>query len=105
MTKFIIKTYDQELANEIWTLQAEGVRIEQSMAKAEGFLAEVIVYVSLAASLFTFARALFELIKSKQKTSQKETITIVHTQKGQADLEKLIISYEKSIHIEVKKED
>lgn len=105
MTKFIIETFDNELAREIWTLQTEGIRIEQEMKRAEGFLERIEVYIDIAKILIPFAIALFELIKSKQKSTQKKTKTIIHTQKSQVDLKKLIATYEESIHIEVQEED
>lgn len=105
MTTFNIETFDHELAREIWTLQTEGIRIEEEMRKAAGSPSEIIVYVELVAALLTFAAALFELIKSKRKSTQKKTKTVIHTKKGQVDLRKLIASYEESIHIEVEEED
>lgn len=100
MTTFIVLTDDYELGNEIWTLQTDGVTIEEPLIKAEGFLKEITVYVGLAAVLIPFAKALFEMIKSKQKGAQKNTKTIVHTKESHVELKGLIAIYKESIYIE-----
>ena len=108
MIKFIIETVDNELANEIWTLKTEDIIFDYPFTKGEGSLLQTItIYVTLAASLITFARGLFELIKSKEKKSQKKTKTIIHTKKGQVEMElkKLVATYEESISIEIQEED
>lgn len=105
MTTFIIETFDSDISYGIWNLKTKGVDIEESLRKAEGFPSEITAYVELGATLLTFATALFELIKTKQKNKPNKTKTIIHTRKENVDLIKLIKTYEESIHIEIKEED
>jgi hypothetical protein len=106
MNKFIIETPDHELVYAIWDLKTNEITIEESLLRSEGFsLREVVVYIELGTALLTFAAALFELIKAKQRKGPHTTKTIIHTRKKEMDLKQLVMRYEESIHIEVHDED
>ena len=106
MDRIVIKSNDRELIDAVWSLQIENDRLPDWCASLlqPNRLAELTVYLREDDITFALAAALFEFMEARNQLRSKTT-TEIHTRNYDAQLKKLVRSYNKRIHIEVHGED
>ena len=108
MDRIVIKSNDRELIDAVWSLQIENDRLPDWCASLlqPNRLADLTVYLREDDITFALAAALFELsswrhvISYQVRPQPKSTLETIDAQ-----LKKLVRSYDKRIHIEVHGED
>lgn len=98
MDRIVIKSNDRELIDAVWSLQIENDRLPDWCASLlqPNRLAELTVYLREDDITFALAAALFEFMEARNQLRSKTT-TEIHTRNYDAQLKKLVRSYDKRI--------
>lgn len=105
MVTVIVESADRDLINEIWSLKTDGVDLEQLMAKAGDWPAQITAYIELASASLIFIAALLDIIKRKQGGNKGRTKTIIKTNEHIDEIRGVAARYERITHIEIHEEN
>ncbi len=103
MDRIVITSNDKELIDAVWSLQIKVDPLEDWAAKLiqPHQLAELTVYLREGASIFGFVTVLFEFMEARMELKPSKTKTEIHIKQDDAELKRLVASYQKRIAVEI----